>query len=208
MAVGAPHVKGNLILTRLDFLRNHGGEPAVRSVLERLSPEDCEVLSGLILSLADYDRGLYQRLSAAIVAAVHPEDRRRCFLEMGRASAERNLQGTQRVFLKAGDPHRLLEGTEQLYRHYYLQGSASYRRTGEMSGVLRFETDAAPDGEECLTNVGWFERAIQMVGGLDVQVSHPLCEARGDPCCEYECEWRGVDPYVRARGRTSRPPPL
>ena len=37
--------------------------------------------------------------------------------------------------------------------------------------------------------MGWYERAIELSGGLQPKSSHPICRARGASHCEYVFEW-------------------
>ena len=50
--------------------------------------------------------------------ALYPADPQRAFLEMGRGSADVNLQGPQRGFLRQGSPHGLLSFAETIYAYY------------------------------------------------------------------------------------------
>jgi len=43
---------------------------------------------------------------------------------------------------------------------------------------------------DCLTVVGWHERAIELCGGTNVRVRETKCRDRGDAHCEYACSWR------------------
>ena len=43
---------------------------------------------------------------------------------------------------------------------------------------------------DCLTVVGWYEKAIEMCGATNAKVTETKCRARGDDVCEYLCEWQ------------------
>ena len=182
-------IKGGVLISRLNMLRHHGGQGRVDEVLRRLPAEDQALLRKMLLPVGWYPLELNLRLDAAIAGVVSPEDEDRAFLEMGRASADEALHGAQHVFVKAGEPHFLLTQAPQIYRFYYAVGSRTYEPTGPSSGVLRTfgaENVTVPD---CLTIIGWHERAIEMCGGQSVRISHPMCRARGAPHCEYHCAW-------------------
>jgi uncharacterized protein (TIGR02265 family) len=185
----APQIKGNVLASRLEYVRAKGGEPAVEAVLARLPAADQEVLRGWILPISWYPLELNLRLDDAIAAVLSPHDRSRVFLDMGRASADASLPGPQRPYVKAGDPHFLLRSSPQIYGAYYRVGRRTYERTGECSAVLRTFDAESVTATDCLTVVGWHERAIELSGGKDVRVVERKCRARGDPNCEYACEW-------------------
>jgi uncharacterized protein (TIGR02265 family) len=188
-AAPAPQIKGNVLASRLEYLRAKGGETAAEAVLARLPAADQEILRGWILPISWYPLELNLRLDEAIAVVLSPHDRTRVFLDMGRASADASLAGPQRPYVKAGDPHFLLRSAPQIYAAYYRVGRRTYEQTGEGSGVLRtFEAESVTPSD-CLTVAGWHERAIELSGGKDVRVVERRCRARGDPHCEYACEW-------------------
>jgi uncharacterized protein (TIGR02265 family) len=187
-AIG-PGIRGNVLLSRLRFVRDRGGEDAFEQVMSRLAAEDRKVLRGWILPIGWYPFDLNQRLDGAIARVLSPDDKARIFLEMGRASADANLSGPHAPFLKNGDPHFLLGNAERIYAAYYQVGHRAYERTGERSGVLRTFDAETYSATDCLTVVGWHERAIELCGGRNVKVVETSCRARGGAHCEYTVSW-------------------
>jgi len=186
---GANRTKGSVLITRLNMLRQHGGQARVEEVLKRLPEADRLALRGMILPIAWYPLEMNLRLDAAIADVLSPEDRARAFREMGRASAEDNLKGAHHVFLRAGEPHYLLSQAQQIYRFYYAVGHRAYEKTGPQSATVRtFDAEAVTEAD-CLTIIGWHERAVEMSGGRNVRIKHALCRATGAPHCEYELSW-------------------
>jgi uncharacterized protein (TIGR02265 family) len=183
-------IKGGVLISRLNMLRQHGGQVRVDEVLRRLPPEDQAVLRKMILPIAWYPMELNLRLDSAIAEVLSPEDKRRAFIDMGRASAEESLHGAQHVFVRQGDPQFLLSQAPQIYRFYYAVGSRTYEKTGPKAAVLRTYGAENVTEADCLTIIGWHERAIELSGGRSASVEHPLCRARGAPHCEYHCSWQ------------------
>jgi len=188
-AAPAPQIRGNVLMARLTYVREKGGEPALEAVLARLPAADQAVLRGWILPISWYPLELNLRLDDAIAAVLSPHDRSRVFVDMGRASADANLLGPQRPYLKAGDPHFLLRSAPQIYAAYYRVGRRTYEKTGACSAVLRTFDAESVTATDCLTVVGWHARAIELSGGKDARVVERTCRTRGDPHCEYACEW-------------------
>jgi uncharacterized protein (TIGR02265 family) len=182
-------IKGSVLISRLNMLRQQGGAAQVEAVLGRLSAEDQSVLRKMILPIAWYPMALNLRLDGAIADVLSPEDRARAFIDMGRASAEENLHAAHSIFVRQGDPQYLLSQAARIYRFYYAVGSRTYEKTGPTAAVLRtFDAENVTEAD-CLTIVGWHQRAIEICGGRDVRVTHPQCRARGAPHCEYHCSW-------------------
>ncbi len=186
----SPGIKGGVLLSRLKYIREAGGESALQAILARLPPDDAKVLSGWLLPISWYPLDLYLRLDDAIASVMSPHDRTSVFLAMGRASADANLSGPQRPFVREGDPHFLLQAAPQIYSAYYAVGRRTYERTGETSGVLTTYDAENVTETDCLTVVGWHVRAIELSGGKDAQVVERRCRARGDAVCEYRCSWK------------------
>jgi len=182
-------IKGHVLISRLAHVRDVAGEPGLQRVLAQLSREDRTALTGMLLPAGWYPLELNLRLDGAIASALSTGDRSRVFVDMGRASAERNLTGAHAPYLRAGDPHFLLSNAPRIYAAYYDTGRRTYERLGDRAAVLRtFEAETV-SATDCLTVVGWHERAIELSGGRAVTVTETQCRARGAPHCEYRCEW-------------------
>ncbi len=190
-AAPPPHsrIKGTVLISRLNMVRQQGGQARVEEVLRRLSASDQALLRKMILPINWYPLDLNLRLDAAIADVLSPTDRERAFMDMGRASADENLKGAQHVFVRPGDPHFLLSQAPQIYRFYYAMGSRTYERTGPSSAVLRTFGAENVTETDCLTIIGWHQRAIELSGGRSVYITHPKCVARGAPHCEYHFQW-------------------
>ncbi|PTL80558.1 TIGR02265 family protein [Vitiosangium sp. GDMCC 1.1324] len=185
----AARIKGSVLIARLKLLTKQGGAGRLHEVLQRLPPADRKVLEGVIMPIGWYPLELNLRLDAAIADVLSPKDRAKAFIDMGRASAEDNLNGPHHVFIRKGDPHFLLSHAPEIYRLYYAVGSRSYEKTGERSAVLRTVGAESVTEADCLTIIGWHQRAIELSGGRNVLVEHPKCRARGNGHCEYRCTW-------------------
>ena len=188
MSPGAPvRVKGSVLRSRLTFVEEQAGADAVLRVKARLSAADQQTV-GRMLPTGWYPFELASRLDQAIVDELgggRPE----YFLRLGASSAERNLTGVHRAFLRPGDAHAFLAQAPEIYAFYYDRGRRTYEKTGEREGVLttfEAETYSAPD---CLTVVGWYAKALEICGATGVSVTEEECRARGGSVCRYRLRW-------------------
>lgn len=186
MTIGTGRVKGGAVVSRLEFVRERGGEPAVQRVLARLSVEDRKACSQL-LTANWYPFELNARLDEAIAAEMGIGDR--VFLLMGEKSAAHNLATAHKVFVADRDPQGLLRRTAQIYKAYYDTGRREYEKLAEKKAVLRTYESETFSKHDCLTIVGWHRKAIEMCGGRNVRVVETKCRATGANVCEYVCEW-------------------
>lgn len=188
--IGDPKTKGLILLARREFVESRWGKAGWEKVLRRLSREDQQVLRGLILAIAWYPFELNLRLDQAIAEIHSPHDRKEVFLEMGRASAEVNMLKLHPSYVKAGHPKHLLDNTAHIYKSYYDSGYRTCEMLSETSAVLRTYEARNVTSEDCLTVVGWYQKAIEICGGKNVKVRETQCRVDGAACCEYLCEWR------------------
>lgn len=182
-------IRGNVLSGRLKYLRDLGGDALVREVLDKMPAPDRDTLTRIVLPIAWFPLDLELRLDDAIADVLCPTDRARALIDLGRASADESLRGPQKVFVKDGDPHYLLSHAPQIYRMYYAVGHRTYEKTGPRSAVLRTFEGEEVTANDCLTVVGWHQRAIELCGVLSAKVEHPICRARGGAHCEYVCSW-------------------
>jgi uncharacterized protein (TIGR02265 family) len=183
-------IKGHILLSRLSYVREVAGEAGLERVMAQLSPEERAALGGLILTVGWYPLELNLRLDAAIAATLSEGDPSQVFLAMGKASAEKNLHEAHAPYVRAGDPHFLLSKSDRIYATYYKSGYRTYERLGDTAAVLRTFKAETISGTDCLTVVGWYLRAIELCGGVEVKVTETQCRAKGAPHCEYHCEWK------------------
>ena len=184
--IGTGRVKGGAMVSRLEFVRERGGDAAVKGVLTRLSDADRKACSEL-LTANWYPFDLAARLDEAIAAQMGIGER--VFVLMGEKSAAHNLASAHKVFITERDPHGLLRKTAQIYRAYYDTGRREYEKAGEKKAILRTYDSETFSKHDCLTIVGWHRKAIEMCGGKNARVTETKCRAGGAEVCEYLCEW-------------------
>lgn len=183
-------IKGTLLLARMKYLRAQGPEKAER-VLKHLSTPDQAILRGVLLPSSWYGSDVLLRLEMTIAAVLARGDRSELFKDMGRFAADTNLgpNGVQRPFLKEGDPQYLLRNVPRMYASQHSLGTRTYEQAGPRGAFIRTIEGEEPHADDCLTAVGWLQRAIALSGARDVHVVETTCRARGGSCCEYRCAW-------------------
>jgi uncharacterized protein (TIGR02265 family) len=183
-------VKGSVLISRLDLVREIGGEEALERILSRSLPDDSGQLKHLLAS-SWYPFDISRRLDMTIVEQLGG-GRTDFFEQLGASSAEKNLNGVHRALLCVGDPHRFLERTPRIYRFYYDQGRRDYEKVGPREAVLTtYDAETFSEGD-CATVVGWYKRALQMCGAGGVSVTEEECRARHGNVCRYRITW--IDP--------------
>jgi len=180
-------IKGSVLKARLAFIEQRLGKAGIARILGRLSTQDRDVLEGILLPAGWYPFETSEHLTSEIAKELGEDDE--VYRELGRTSAEMNLSASQKVYVRERDPQGLLKAAASIYRLYYSSGERTYERRGDRKAVLRTIGSETYSREDCLTIVGWYERAISMCGGKRARVDETKCRARGDDVCEYVCEW-------------------
>jgi uncharacterized protein (TIGR02265 family) len=180
-------IKGSVLQSRLTFVEKELGAAVVERLLTLLAPGDREELRHLLASRW-YPFDLGSRLDEAI-ARVAGQSRQEIFRKLGRASADANLGGPHRAFLRRNDPLGFLENTEVLYPFYYQTGRRTFEVKGPAEGVLTTFDAETYSTADCLTVCGWYERALELCGATEARVEETQCRARGDEVCRYHLRW-------------------
>jgi uncharacterized protein (TIGR02265 family) len=184
---GRGNTKGGVLVSRLNHLRDRGGNALVERVIARLSAGDQAILRGLVLPSAWYPFDLNERLDGAIVEILGGGDA--TYRALGRQSASDNLATTHKNYTRQRDPHALFRQAASMYRVYYDTGTRTYEMLGPKKACVRTMASRSFSRTDCLTIVGYFERAAEICGGATVRVNETLCRARGQEVCEYVIEW-------------------
>ena len=186
MAGARGSIKGVVLKSRLGFVRDAKGEEGLQRVLTALPAADRALLESLLPS-SWYAFEVNERLDQAIAKEMGRGNA--IFTVLGERSAADNLRASHRSFVDTQDPHGLLRHAASIHEAYYDTGHRTYEKTGEKSAVLRTHDCASFSRPECLTNMGWHRKAIEICGGRNPRVTDPECRARGDAVCTYVCEW-------------------
>lgn len=187
-----------MFISRLAFVREQAGEAGLRGVLSALPDADRALLSDIVLAIGWYPFETQERLDTAIAEQLGGAV---IYRALGAHSATSALTTTHKNFVRERDPHALLKHIAQLHRLYKDTGQMTYDRMDDTTAVLRaFECDSFSISD-CLTNLGWHERAIELCGGRNVRTVETRCRTKGDYMCEYTCRWETAPASIRQTKR-------
>jgi uncharacterized protein (TIGR02265 family) len=182
-------IKGAVLASRKRFVTERFGAPALEKVIATLPESDREILRGIILPAAWYPMETQVRLDTAIVETMGRASER-AFWELGRESASDNLPRFQGAIARGRSPMSFLQHTPTIYRLYYGTGRREFVATSEASGTITTYDAEGVTVADCLTIMGWHERALELVGAKQPKISHPICRAKGGSVCRYDVSWK------------------
>lgn len=182
-------IKGNILLSRVAFVKDHFGQEGVEKVYAALPAEDQALLKGMISNVGWYPFEAGKRLDQAIVQVLGGGDMK-IFEEIGAASAVQNLTTVHKLFLRLGNPQAFLAQTPVLYKLYYDAGRREYQQTGANSGVMTTHDADTYSTADCMTIMGWYKKALEMCGAKNVVMTEETCRAKGGDVCRYQISWQ------------------
>jgi predicted hydrocarbon binding protein len=179
-------------LGALAYLRKRCPEGTMEKVLSQLSKEDLVLLGAFpkspkLRSTSWVPFYLQVRLLRAIDKVIGEGDYRSLF-DVGLFMAQRDIPSVFRVFLKLGNPGWIMEVTTRMWRYYHDRGTWTLERT-PVSVIATLKDHDEADEAFCATLTGWVTGALEVSGGHDVMVDHPVCMARGAPHCVFTTRW-------------------
>jgi hypothetical protein len=181
-------IKGNILISRRDFVKEAYGDKGWEDVLRVLPEADRETLRGMISNLGWYPFEVGKLLDEAIVRVVGKGDLK-IFEQIGAASAQQNLSTVHKLSIAAGDPQAFMAKTPVIYKLYYDLGRREYEATGPNSGVVTTYDAETFSTADCMTVIGWFKHALAMCGAKKVVMTEDSCRASGAEFCRYKVHW-------------------
>lgn len=191
---GPVRVRGSVVVTTLDYLREQGGQALVARVLGRLSPDRRRDVQAIrpgddlpwsvaidLWRAADLVLGKRSPAWTEQAGAFAAERERASFVE----SVGLEPQGS----LFAGrSPQEFVDRLASLFRRDFRGGDVAsvFDEPGHL--VLRLlELDADP--LFCARQTGVLRGALEIAVGEQAGVEHARCAADGDAFCEWELRW-------------------
>jgi hypothetical protein len=180
-------VKGTAVRASLRFLQDRFGPTGTGAVLDRLDPEDRDLVRSGLLDSVWYPMPLLLRLMRA-AAQVHGGGEPELARQMGRASAESGVRGVYKVFFKVGSPQFIIGRASRVFASYYDTGEIRLVESRAGRAVLDLVGfEGSP--EFCQRIQGWMERTVELAGGRNLVPDHSQCLYRGDAVCRFEGTW-------------------
>jgi len=179
-------VKGGIVQSHLQWVRDYHGEDAVLRLLRAL-PDDAgaEVDSALASTWCSFETVVL--LDRAIEEMFG--GRRSLFLrELGRYSAHLNLSSVYRLY-KSADLHEFFRRSALLHRQFQDFGTARYKQLADKVGAMIHSDYPCFSPVYCQSAIGYYEQAIVLHGAKPQLVIETSCQCSGDASCTFELDW-------------------
>jgi hypothetical protein len=181
-----PHLHGQIVVARFEYLKREHGAGAIARVLEALPAEDRTALGGVDRTIW-YPFGMLIRLDRAIAGVIGKDDSL-IYERLGEASAqERTLWLGEHAALV--NVHGFLARMAEEHRRFHNFGRAEYRRINFSVGEISFSDYPENDPIYCLSAKGYMRRSIEYLTGGSASAEERYCQNKGDVACVWSLRW-------------------
>jgi hypothetical protein len=158
-------------------------------VLSAISPDSRARLTGVVLPVAWFPVDVYESLLGSAERVLGPSDGS-VAVEIGAATASRDLPSTHRLFMQSATPAMALARIPQLWRTYHSRGEVIISQVP--AGGWRLEVrDLYPDTHlHAMAMCGFYEKLLELAGARDVRVALLSSRGRGDDRTVTSLRWR------------------
>lgn len=196
--------KGLGFINVRSFVTDRYGAPAWKALVDSFPPADRAVLSSIV-SIGWYELDLYARLIRALDQQLGRGNLKLVYA-LGRFEAERDLTGVHQWFLKLFGPSTAIDQIGKYWQRFHDTGAWTMIRPGDRQVIAQLAGWGVVDAALCRELLGYLGRALELLGGRDISLSHPRCRVEGEPVCEFHLAWRTVKESREAGGTGDLPP--
>lgn len=181
-------VRGRALVPMRAFIKESFGDLGWKRLLAELAPPHREILDGLIVPDAWYERDLHAATLAAIERLFRAE-----VPDLGRRLGFREAAHQDRFYLRPllhiGGARLAIRLAASIFRDYFQGASLSVIEQRSRGARLQLDDPLASRFfcSEILPAV--VEAIIQLAGGKPVYVRHEACRHEAAPFCEIDAQW-------------------
>lgn len=181
-----PHLHGQIVVSRFEYLKREHGSDAIARVLEALPAQDRGRLAGVDRNTW-YPFGTLIRLDRAIATQFGKGDEL-LYERLGEASAQQRTfwLGEHAALINV---HGFLARMAEEHRRFHNFGRADYRRINFSVGEISFSEYSENDPIYCLSAKGYIRRSIESLTGGSVSAEERYCQNKGDVACVWSLRW-------------------
>ncbi len=190
--------KGTVFESTRIFTEREFGKPGLERVLSSLSAADRSVL--------DHVQAITWCPVEPVLRYHHALDRLHgtgdlslCF-EAGRFSAGWSVNTVLKVFVRLRSPMWLVEKATRIWARYHDTGRWNVSTPGRNQIIGELFDFAVRDDAFCARLRGWLQGAVEMTGGVGVNVDETRCVGRGQDRCAFHISWGSASLRPNALG--------
>ncbi|MGK4005015.1 hypothetical protein WMF31_20480 [Sorangium sp. So ce1036] len=179
-------VKGTLISSRAQAMRQSYGARVVADLSRKLSPQAARHLTDPPLHSSWNDLAPLIEIDCALLNGLFGGrlERMRNF---GAEVARNDLTTVYKTV--SGSPSLLVKRISLVYKMYFKYGDMSVTTVSDVSGTVTLSGGGLPF-YMCSQGIsGWLEAGLQLSGSRRIAVEHTACRHHGAPRCTWSLGW-------------------
>ncbi len=183
-----PNFKGSFLKALKLYVLDRFDEESWQKLVETLPPDDRERVDKP-LTISWYDERIRKHLldtMCNIFASKKPD----LMEDFSRFEAERDLNTTQRLFLRLANPGYAIQKAGQYWRRFMDWGElVIVRHDDKCSATATIKDNENAYDLFCNHMLVYMTRVLELVGAKNVKLVHTHCRNRGDAECVYSLKW-------------------
>ncbi|WP_437820220.1 hypothetical protein [Sorangium sp. So ce1078] len=181
-------VKGTLIGSRAQALRQSYGDRFVVDLSRRLSPQAARYLGDPPIPSTWNELGPLIEIDCALLHGVFA-GRMEKMRHFGADVARNDLTTIYKAMALGGSPSMLFKRFGLVFRTYFKYGDFSVRTASDVSGTATLSGGGLPL-YMCSQGIsGWIEAGLALSGSRRIAVEHTTCRHRGALRCTWAISW-------------------
>jgi hypothetical protein len=183
------NAKGTAVAAVASFVKTRFGSDGYERWLKSLPQESRDIFDRTLLASAWYpaEAGVFtpQKVMCDLFFNGSPYGAR----EQGRHSADQDLRGIYRMFVRVANPSFLIRNVAGIWGSYYSDSKAR-AAIGQESGARLYLAGITPVNPYLMNAVaGWVERALEICGCTGISVGMETGESEGKSLISYDLKW-------------------
>lgn len=181
-------IKGILIEAVISYLKEHKGTDGYRSAYQQFPQKYQNILAQDIRTAQWYPQEIMNHLLKSANSLT--QNNQEIYKEIGKYVCQKTFSGMFGSLLQDCQPQDFCEKASIIWRQMHNSGAITIEKVDNghvKSKIVDFDN---PDKSYCLFLAGYFEAAIQCLGGKEIKVKEVKCRHLGLSCCEYEMQWK------------------
>ncbi|HDS08945.1 MAG TPA: hypothetical protein ENN73_01850 [Firmicutes bacterium] len=183
------NVKGTAIISTLKFLELNYSSDQLKSVMNKLSKSDRDILSEKLFPSVWYPFNTLINLTRLIDSDLGTGDLTLA-RKIGKFSADHDLKSIYKLFYKIGSPQFVISRASQVFATYYDIGRLETIDKGK--GFMLLCLRNFPELDEIFLQrvSGWMEKTLELSGAVNPQVYTTIKEEHGKKIVEFKGAWK------------------
>jgi predicted hydrocarbon binding protein len=182
------HLKGQMVISTIKYLKTLFGDENYAEVLKRMSAVSRKVIDGNIM----YGQMVPLKPYIDLIRVADEHLGKGNYLlcrKIGQFVAEEGIPKLYRVFVTTADPMFAINRLPNFWSHMYDTGTLTTQHETKNIVTVNILDFADLHKAYCFKLLGYFEKMLELAGGKNVKIIETVCREDGGAQCSYSIAW-------------------